>query len=204
MAENKPEMQLDNLEDLKTLVKTAVSKMGPQYSKEEKIAQAKILLKVFEQGIAPREAMNIPEEEIARMYSFAYSLFNTGQYANARELFKMLIMFDPFNQGFASALGVCHHRLKDYKNAARCYMLAASLDESDPLPLFYAYDCFDNLKERGSAAIMLCNVITRAGDNPKFAKLKERTELLLKALDKQLLETDKSFEVQRQAAQESM
>lgn len=204
MDEQKQELQLNNINDLKTIVKMAVSKMGPQYTKEEKIAQAKIMLKVFEQGIPPRDAMNIPEEEIARMYSFAYSLFNTGQYANARELFKMLIMFDPFNQGFASALGVCHHRLQDYKNGARCYMLAAALDDTDPLPLFYAYDCFDNLKEKTSAAVMLCNVIARAADNPKFAKLKERAQLLLTALDKQLSDTEKSFAAQRQAAQESI
>lgn len=178
-----------NSESIREQIKSIVSKMGPNVSKEEKKEHAKLLLKIFEKGMSPREAMQISDLDISQIYSFAYSKFNSGKYSDACELFKMLVLLEPMKSDFATSLGVCHHRLKNYKEALSAYMLGAALNPTDPVPIFYAYDCFLNLEEKASACIMLCNVISRAGDIPKYAKIKERAKLLLETLEKELQPT---------------
>lgn len=169
-------------EGMRTLIKAAVSKTGTQQTKEEKIEQAKLLVKIFEGGMIPKEAMKISDKELASLYSFAFELAKSGKYAEARELFKYLCMLDPTESDFALSLGVCHHHLKDYKFAATAYMLASALNFDDPVPYFYAYDCCMQLKNPVSAAIMLQNVIDKAGDDAKYAQMKQRAKVLLDEL----------------------
>lgn len=175
-------------ESVRRMIKTTVSKMGPNFTVEQKKEHAKLLVKIFEKGMSPKEAMQVSDLEMSQIYSFAYSKFNAGQYAEACELFKLLLVLEPLEGGFATSLGVCHHRLGRYQYALPAYMLAAALNPTDPVPLFYAYHCFLNLEEKASACIMLCNVISRAGDQPKYATIKERAKLILETLEKELVQ----------------
>lgn len=177
-------------EELHEHIKKAVNKLGPQFSKDQKKEFAKLMVKIFEKGISPKEAMNIPEEEIAQIYSFAYSKFNAGQYGDARELFKMLMTLEPLSPDFATALGICHHKLKDYEYASICYMLGGILDMSSPVCFFYAYDCFVNMKDDGGAGVMLCNVIARCGDLPMYDHIRKDATLRLDALKLRIEQKD--------------
>lgn len=174
--------------DIKSYIKSIVSHLGPTFSKEQKKEHANLLLKIFEKGMSPKQAMEIKDEEIAQIYSFAYHQFAGGKFTEARELFKMLLTLDPFNSEFATALGVCHHRLKDYTFALQCYMLNAMLAPKDPVALFYAYDCYMNLKEETLAGIMLCNVIARAGDQVAYAQIKKTAQALLEKIQDKILD----------------
>lgn len=171
---------------VRQLIKDTVLKMGPTVPKEQKLELAKVLTKVFEQGMSPREAMKISETELAQLYSYAYQMFTTGKYLEARELFKMLLTLEPGEAGFALSLGACHHHLGHYEHALDAYMLASALTPADPIPLFYAYGCYLNLKDLPAAGVMLSNVVAKAGDTPQYAKLKERAVMLLEGLEKQL------------------
>lgn len=172
---------------LHSYIKAAVNKLGPDFSKEEKIEHGKLLVKIFEKGMSPKEAMKISDEEIAQIYSFAYNQFSLGKFEDARELFKMLMTLD-LNADFATALGVCHHRLKDYEYATNCYMLASFLDPKNPVPLFYAYDCYINLNDEFSAGVMLCNVITKAGEEAIYENIKNDAQMRLDQLQKKIVE----------------
>lgn len=175
-------------EEMREYIKSAVNKLGPKFSKEEKKEHGRLLVKIFEQGMSPKEAMNISDEEIAQLYSFAFHKFSTKKYEEARELFKMLLSLEPFNKYFSTALGVCHHKLKDFEYALHCYMLGFLLDPNNPVNLFYAYDCYLNLKDEVPAAIMLSNVIARAGDQPAYAQIKKHAEMLLEPLQQKIIQ----------------
>jgi type III secretion system low calcium response chaperone LcrH/SycD len=175
-------------EIVRQLVKAAVIKLGDKVSKEEKVSIAKALTKVFEQGIPPKEALEIGDNEMSQLYSAAFQMFTSGKFPEAREMFKMLLLFDPHQSGFAVSLGACHHHLKDYQYALEAYLLASKLAPTDPVPLFYAYDCCKALNNPHGAAIMLSNVIAQAGDNKVYAKVKERAKILLEDLEKQLVQ----------------
>ena len=173
---------------IKALVKSIVSKMGPTFSAEEKKEHAKLLLKIFEKGIDPYKAMKLADEDIAQAYLFAYRLFNSGRFDEAAEVFKMLTLLAPMEAGFAVSLGVCYHKLHKFEDAIRSYLLGALTDLTDPVPYFYAYDCFLNLNDIISAGIMLSNVVTKCGDDPKYAKLKDRATILLDGIEKDIAE----------------
>lgn len=175
-------------EVIRKLIKSVVSKMGPKYTAEEKKEHAKLLLKIFERGLEPYEAMKLTEQDMAQIYLFSYRLFNTGKYAEACEVFKMLTTLAPLEPGFITSLGVCYHKMKEYEKAIRCYITGAFLDTEDPTALFYAYDCYINLQDKVCAGIMLSNALTRCGENPKYAKLKQRTSGLLEVLEKEIAE----------------
>lgn len=187
MANENTPPQAISQEEVRGYIKEAVSKLGPQVSKEQKKEVAKLFVKVFEQGEMPKSAMGISEEEIAQLYSFAYHQFISGKYEDARELFKYLLSLDPANSSYATCLGVCHHRLKDYDFALHAYMLAAFLAPQDPLPLFYAYDCFNSLNNEPAAAVMLSNVVARAGDNKLYENMKKNAQTLLERLEQKIL-----------------
>lgn len=174
-------------EEIREYIKETVNKLGPQIPKEQKKEVAKLFVKIFEQGVPPKNAMGISDEELTQLYSFAYHQFTGEKYEDARELFKFLLTLDPANHSYATCLGVCHHRLKNYEFALQAYMLAAFLDRTDPLPLFYAYDCFQHLNDEASAAAMLCNVIARAGDNKVYETIKKNSEILLERLEQKLI-----------------
>jgi len=175
-------------EELHGHIKSAVSKLGSKLSKEEKSEHAKLLVNIFEKGMTPKEAMKISDQEMAQIYSYAYHQFSGGKYEEARELFKMLLTLEPQNSNFATALGVCHHRLKAYEYALYCYMLSSVLAPTDPVPLFYAYDCFMNTNDEVSAGVILCSVIARAGDQPQYAQIKADAQLRLEPLQKKIVE----------------
>ncbi|HEV8051062.1 MAG TPA: SycD/LcrH family type III secretion system chaperone [Parachlamydiaceae bacterium] len=188
MAENPNPKENPSSEELHEYVKTAVNKLGPDVSKERKKEHAKLLVKVFEKGMTPKEAMQISDEEVAELYSFAYFHFSAGKYEEAKEMFKMMLTLEPTNPDFATSLGICHHKLKFYEYALTCYMLGAFLDYENPVPLFYAYDCCVNLQDEASAAVMLSNVIARAGKKEAYAHIKNDAELRLDQLQKKLLD----------------
>lgn len=173
-------------EQLHQYIKESIIKTSPNKPKEEKQKEARLMLKIFEEGQMPGDAMGISIKERAILYKYAHTQFSSGKYLEAREAFKLLLFFEPDQPSFATSLGVCHHRLQQYDLALACYMLAASLDPSDPVPFFYAYDCFVHKNDQAAAGIMLCSSIKRAGDVPQYAALKQRAEGMVAALESHL------------------
>ena len=175
-------------DELRDIIKSSVKKMGPQLSKNEKIEHAKLLVKIFEKRMSPKEAMEVSDQEIAQIYSFANQLFATNKFAEAKEMFKMLVLLEPDRAEFSTALGACFHHLHEYTDAITFYMTSSYLNNTDPVPLFYAYDCFRNLHNDSAAAVMLACVLARAGDQPQYAKIKEQAQPLLEELKKKFNE----------------
>lgn len=175
------------IDEIKKSIKETMAKMGDKLTIEEKKGLAKGILRIFEEGMPPMDALAIPKEQIAHLYGYAYNIFSKGDYVGAREIFKVLLMLDPMTIGFAVSLGVCHQRLKDYELALMYYMYSAMMNPEDPVPLFYAYDCFLKTDDEVSAGIMLANVIQRCGDHKKYAVIKEKAQHLFEELEAKIL-----------------
>lgn len=173
---------------IRELIKSVISTMGPQYTAEEKKEHAKLLLKIFEKGMDPYQALKLSQEDIGYLYLVAYRLFNAGKYKEACEAFKMLTFLVPSNAGYYTSLGVCYHKMNQHEAATKCYLGASCADLTDPVPLFYCYDCYLNMKDIISAGIVLSNAVARCGDNPRYAKLKGRASLLLEGIKKEITE----------------
>ena len=148
-------------------------------------AFGEIANKMMKQGMSPKEAMNISPGYLENIYAQAYRLYNTGKYAEAAHLFRILIMFNAMEAKYMLGLAACFHMLKEYVNAIQTYTMCSALDPQNPIPHYHSSDCFIQMKEYISAMLCLELTIERAGDKPEYAKMKERALLSLESLKNQ-------------------
>jgi type III secretion system low calcium response chaperone LcrH/SycD len=155
---------------------------------EEKLGQAlgDITNKMMKQGMSPKEAMGISNSYLENLYAQAYRLYNTGKYAEAVHLFRMLIMFNAMEPKYMLGLAASFHMLKEYVSAIQTYTMCSALDPQNPIPHYHSSDCFIQMKEYLSAMLCLELAIERAGDREEYAKMKERAQLSLESLKQQI------------------
>ena len=142
--------------------------------------------KMLKQGMSPKDAMGVNDTYLENVYAQAYRLYNTGKYAEATHLFRILIMLNAMEPKYMLGLAACFHMLKEYNNAIQTYTMYTALDPQSPIPHYHTSDCFIQMKDYLSAMICLELAIERAGDKPEYAKMKERAQLSLESLKKQV------------------
>ncbi len=154
----------------------------------EKFDQAlgDIANKMLKQGMTPKDAMGLSPTYLENIYAQAYRLYNTGKYAEAIHLFRILIMLNAMEPKYMLGLAACFHMLKEYFNAIQTYTMCGALDPHNPIPHYHSSDCFIQMKDYLSAMICLELAIERAGDKPEYAKMKERAQLSLESLKQQV------------------
>jgi len=141
--------------------------------------------KLFKQGLIPKDAMGISNTVLEGIYAQAYRLYNTGKYVEATHLFRMLILINPTEPKYVLGLAACFHMLKEYKNAIQTYTMCSILDPQSPIPHYHSSDCFIQMRDYLSAMLCLEMAINKAGEQPEYAKMKERAMLSLESLKKQ-------------------
>lgn len=142
--------------------------------------------KMVKQGLPPKDAMGLSNQLLEGIYGQAYRLYNTGKYVDATHLFRMLILFDPYESKNVLGLAACFHMMKEYKNAIQTYTMCAILDPTNPIPHYHSSDCFIQMKDYISAIVCLEIAIKLAGEKAEYAKMKERAVLSLDSIKNQL------------------
>jgi type III secretion system low calcium response chaperone LcrH/SycD len=142
--------------------------------------------KMLIQGMTPKDAMGVSDQYLENVYAQAYRLYNTGKYVEATHLFRILIMLNAMEPKYMLGLAACFHMLKEYQNAIQTYTMCSALDPQSPIPHYHTSDCFIQMKDYLSAMLCLELVMDRAGNKPEYAKMKERAQLSLESLKKQL------------------
>lgn len=146
---------------------------------------AELANNMFKHGMLPKDALGINPNFFEGIYAQAYRLYNTGKYAEAIHLFRMLILVNSTESKYVLGLAACFHMLKEYKNAIQLYTMCSVLDTQNPIPYYHSSDCFIQLKDYLSAMISLEMAIQKAGNRPEYTKLKERALLSFESLKKQ-------------------
>jgi len=144
-----------------------------------------IIDKIANKGMLPKDAIGLDSEVVEGIYAQAYRLYNTGKYADATYLFRLLVMLNATENKYILGLAASLHMLKDYKSAIEAYTLCSIMDPENPLPQYHCSDCFIQMKDYLSAMLCLEMTIKRAGDKAEFAQIKERAALNLESLKKQ-------------------
>lgn len=142
--------------------------------------------KMFKQGLTAKDAMKIDPAALENIYAQAYRLYNTGKYVEASHIFRLLVLMNAMEPKYMLGFAACFHMLKEYENAAHCYTLCSTIDSESPIPYYHVSDCYSHIGDKASSIISLEMAIERAGSKPEFAKLKERSQLTLKTLKKEL------------------
>ncbi len=173
------------MEMLNELIEHIVENLQLDLSAEDKLKYNEVLSKIFISGMKPQEVLGISDEMIEHMYSYGYRLYNLGKYEQASHVFLGITIFTPADPRFHLALAASYQRLKKYGQAVESYYRYSLLDTHNPLPFYYMYDCYYQVGQISDAEICLLEAIQRCGNQKMYAKIKERTKLLLENLQKE-------------------
>lgn len=136
-----------------------------------------------------QDILGVSDESTEAIYGQGYLLFNTGRYKDASEIFKLLIMMNSTEPKYMMGLAACYHMLKEYQSAASTYLLVSTIDTNTPIPYFHASDCYIQIGDKTSAALMLEMALKRSTDKKEYSTLKQRAEITLKGLKTELTNT---------------
>ena len=142
---------------------------------------------VFSQEkITPKAAMGMTDEAVEEMYGQAYRLYNSGNYSDAVQLFRLLIMLNPMTSKYTLGLAACMHMMKEFRSAIELYTTCTALDPISPFPLYYLSDCYIKIQDQFSALVALEMTVKRAGEKPEYKVLKDRALLTMETLKRDL------------------
>lgn len=141
-----------------------------------------LLLHLLEEGVITRDSLNIDEDNVKKLYERAYQLYSAGKYREAKGLFAFLLLFDSTDYNFIYGMATCCLMLKEYGEAARGYIQCGIVDPNNPMPYFYAADCYLQKDDLISACVALRIVIKRAQNRLEYAEMTHRAQLTLDAL----------------------
>lgn len=167
-------------------VQKAIEAVGKQEQPFTYDSLIGILHSILDTGKMPKEALGFSPERMDNSYAQAYVLYNTGKFVDASHIFRFLVILDSTEPKYYLGLAACLHMLKDYEDAAKVYMGCAMIDQNSPIPYFHASDCFIQMRDKGSAILMLEMAMQRSGERPEFQVLKERSRLMIENLKKEI------------------
>ncbi len=170
----------------KEMIIQAVDKMSEEFPSEDKNKYITLLSDIFERGAYPQDAMGLSDEFIEMLYAYAYKLFQSGKYNEAATAYKFLMSVCPYDVRHPMALAACFHKMKNYTGALTTYTMCTFLAPNNPMPYYHASDCFLKLNDLPGAIDMLTNVVKVSEGHSEYAALKERADLSIQRLQKQL------------------
>jgi type III secretion system low calcium response chaperone LcrH/SycD len=164
--------------------KTIQSKKGIQRTKttQSQEDKSRLIDYLLQQQLLSNETLQLDEETTHALYEKTYQLYAAGQYAKAKTFFAFLLQFNPSNLQFLYGYATCSLMLKEYALAAGCFVQCGLLDNTNPLPYFYAADCYMHQQDLMSTCVALKMAVKRANDHPEYAEIKQRAQLTLDTL----------------------
>jgi len=172
------------MKNVKQDVRKATDQVGEELMKETVGAMSQLTQKSAKGGLNLKILSGVSDEKEEAVYSQAYLLYNSGRYKDAIEIFRVLIMLNSTEPKYMMGLAACFHLMKAYDAAISSYTLVSFLDPENPIPYFHTSDCALQLGDKMGAMVALQMAIKRAENKPEFKTLKERAEITLNGLKK--------------------
>lgn len=154
----------------------------------------KVMNDVFEKGILPKDAMGLTNEMVEGIYGHSYRLYNAGQYREASQLFRLLIMLNATEPKYVLGLAACYHLMGQYDNAVITYAVVEVMNPTDPMPSYHSSDCYLKLGLPEMATDHLQSALKKCGDRSDYRMLKDRILMTLGNLSTKSREEPKDSE----------
>lgn len=151
------------------------------YSEEE----IKQITKGIVSGLTVAQATNTDPETLEALYSLAYKCYTVEDYESAETIFQALCMYKHDEEKYWLGLAGSRQGLEKYQQAIDAYSMAGFTTQlKDPLPFFYASQCFLKMGNKEGAIGSLQSLLAMGDDNNSEHKLcKEKAQEILKLLE---------------------
>lgn len=107
----------------------------------------------------------LSEKEVEDFYVLGFSLYQTGSFQEASDVFEVLCSQSPFQYAHWFALASSLQESANYEKALHAWSMAAVLDPSHPKPHFHAAECCFSLGQMEEAKRALEASSKRAEDD---------------------------------------
>lgn len=170
---------MENIKDTKEpnireVIQRVVQANKQGLTPEELKLQEEAMIKIFEEGMMPAEALGFSEDFLEYVYKFAYSLYQQNKIEEAKQLYIWLKAMVPFHEKYTIALTHCLIQQKQWAAAVSYLMELAYLNPNNPLPFEKMCECLIEAGDFAGALTAIDKAIQRAGDLPEYAKEKEK------------------------------
>ncbi len=153
-----------------------------QLAKQENYTDKESLIaQCIQKNIINPETLNLSPEDIKKLYEKAYQFYSSGKYKEAKALFATVLAFGQTDFNFIYGFATCCFMLKEYELAAESYLQSSLAEPANPLPYFYAADCYLQRADLESARLALGMVIQHS-IKAEYQELKNRAQLTLDAI----------------------
>lgn len=122
----------------------------------------------IEKGLTIAEATSMENTTLEGLYTLAYNFYTNRDFEKAETIFQALCIYKHNEERFWLGLGSSRQGLQKYQGAVDAYSMAGlSSNLKNPIPFFYAAQCFLKLEDKESAISVLQSVLT-IGDRSNY------------------------------------
>jgi type III secretion system low calcium response chaperone LcrH/SycD len=132
------------------------------------------LIKKIQSGHSLAAAAGLSKNHLEAIYSHGFFFFTQGKYAQALDIFALLLTFEQADRRFFLAAGTCLQLLNAYEKAIDYLAIANIFEPTDPKPAVQIAECLLAMKRYSDAYRLLKTI---AAD---FDSLPEHKELILR------------------------
>lgn len=126
-----------------------------------------------------RDAIGLTKGELEALYAEAYGYYQNAEYENAATAFANLTQIAHLDRRFHLGHGAALQALGLYTEAIRSYMIASTLDLTDPEPSLSIGYCLVQMQQYEEAKNVLNLVIEETQDNVDQKTFHTRAHALL-------------------------
>lgn len=125
----------------------------------------------WQQNETMQKALEISTLELEQLYVDAYARYESNQCQESEELFRLLVMLDPFVDKYWLGLSACLQLMGRYEEALKGYGVMACLDETSPYSYYYASECLQRLSRNEEGKQVLHLAYQYASASPEHLEL---------------------------------
>lgn len=118
-----------------------------------------------------QKACNISILELEMLYADAFQFYQKNLFSESCELFRLLVLIDPFVEKYWLGLGATLQMDGRYEEALKSYGVVACLDETSPYPYYYSAECLEKLNRSEESKDALKKAYAYASSSPKYGDL---------------------------------
>ncbi len=158
-----------------------MSNIAINYNNEE----IEKIIFALQSGLTIAQITDIKNETLESIYAIAYQYYMIQDYTNAQILFQTLCAYKHNEEKYWLGLAGCRQALKEYQKAIDAYSMAGMASSlQNPIPFFYAAQCFLKMDNKENAIISLKALQTMGNDqNEEHRLCKEKAKEILHFLE---------------------